>query len=640
LCEDAYITFRTIDNWVNGHGLRWNPAERVQVYTHPLWMLILTAGRLVTGELYYATLAWSLILSAGVLVALAIGFAVSRVAGILAIVLLTGSRAFIDFSSSGLENPLTHLLLLGHAWALLRYAGPRRILWLTLTAALLASNRLDTILLTIPGMVMALRHEAPGTIARQLALGLSPLLLWELFALFYYGFAFPNTAFAKLGSGVATTDLAAQGFAYLVDSLWRDPLTLCTILGGWIVAWVAHRDALHRGLVVGAVLYLLYVVSIGGDFMSGRFLTPVLLVSVTLLSLAKMPQRVTVWALVAACCYLIAAPASPLYSDREYGAVAGADIVSGIADERGYYYRYTGLLRALGGQPVPDHPWARAGMAFADVVATGERRQPLQVGGAILIPSQGRTTVAIAGNVGFLGYFAGPKVHLVDLLALTDPLLARLPAYEDSSWRVGHFRRVLPAGYIETLSHGQPLFADVGVGHLYEQLCDITRGDLLDARRWQRLIGLNLQGPAAFVQASRYRHADRADILRTQATVHQSDAELHVELARAYLEKGRLVEAAPVLEHASMLATDRFTLQAQVGLLAAEHGLLTLARQACGRAVELASASRNGSPAMQRASPALQRCLEAAVTPKCLVQPGANPFPVERRWKRSYARLH
>ena len=30
VCDDAYITFRTIDNFLHGHGLRWNVAERVQ----------------------------------------------------------------------------------------------------------------------------------------------------------------------------------------------------------------------------------------------------------------------------------------------------------------------------------------------------------------------------------------------------------------------------------------------------------------------------------------------------------------------------------------------------------------------------------------------------------------------------------
>src|SRR5258706_11724750 len=38
--EDAYITFRVIDNFFHGYGLRWNVHERVQAYTHPLWLLL------------------------------------------------------------------------------------------------------------------------------------------------------------------------------------------------------------------------------------------------------------------------------------------------------------------------------------------------------------------------------------------------------------------------------------------------------------------------------------------------------------------------------------------------------------------------------------------------------------------------
>ena len=63
--RDSYITFRVVDNAAAGLGLTWNPAERVQGYTHPLWLLVLLAGRLVTGELYYTTIALSIALSLG-----------------------------------------------------------------------------------------------------------------------------------------------------------------------------------------------------------------------------------------------------------------------------------------------------------------------------------------------------------------------------------------------------------------------------------------------------------------------------------------------------------------------------------------------------------------------------------------------
>ena len=39
--DDALITFRTLDQFTSGNGLRWNLVERVQTYTHPLWLLVL-----------------------------------------------------------------------------------------------------------------------------------------------------------------------------------------------------------------------------------------------------------------------------------------------------------------------------------------------------------------------------------------------------------------------------------------------------------------------------------------------------------------------------------------------------------------------------------------------------------------------
>ena len=58
--DDAFITFRTIDNALQGYGLRWNVTERVQSYTHPLWLLILLPIVAATGNPYISALAVSL----------------------------------------------------------------------------------------------------------------------------------------------------------------------------------------------------------------------------------------------------------------------------------------------------------------------------------------------------------------------------------------------------------------------------------------------------------------------------------------------------------------------------------------------------------------------------------------------------
>jgi len=56
VADDAYITFSTIENFHNGYGLRWNITERVQSYTHPLWMINLLIGKYIINDLYYLCL--------------------------------------------------------------------------------------------------------------------------------------------------------------------------------------------------------------------------------------------------------------------------------------------------------------------------------------------------------------------------------------------------------------------------------------------------------------------------------------------------------------------------------------------------------------------------------------------------------
>ena len=59
VCDDAYITLRTVDNLYHGYGLTWNPGVRVQTYTHPLWMLILASTYFIEDNPYLIPIALS-----------------------------------------------------------------------------------------------------------------------------------------------------------------------------------------------------------------------------------------------------------------------------------------------------------------------------------------------------------------------------------------------------------------------------------------------------------------------------------------------------------------------------------------------------------------------------------------------------
>jgi arabinofuranosyltransferase len=104
--DDAYITFRTVDNFLAGYGLRWNVGERVQTYTHPLWMFLVSGATAVLREPYYASLTLAFVCTMSALTLFARRVASSVPIAMVGLTILLFSQAFVDFSTSGLENPL------------------------------------------------------------------------------------------------------------------------------------------------------------------------------------------------------------------------------------------------------------------------------------------------------------------------------------------------------------------------------------------------------------------------------------------------------------------------------------------------------------------------------------------------------
>lgn len=469
LCDDAYITARTIDNWLHGYGLRWNVVERVQTFTHPLWLLVEAAAWRVSGGPYWSLMALSIVCAASGAVLLTLVGGVS-LAGAAALLALSASQAFVDFASSGLETPLTYLLL---AAFLLEYwrgrSSPAWILGTTTMASLLAVNRLDTLVLVAPALVHVMVVAARSKRTVQFLLGLAPLLLWEAFSVAYYGFPVPNTAFAKLATGVPQAELTTQGVAYLLNS-WRvDPPTLIVIGGAVLAAlWGRRLEALT--VAGGLLLHLVYVVRVGGDFMSGRFLAPAVLMAAGVILYEARTQRREVH--FAALLVVVAAIGLPKAVERAWWSRPFPPVDSlidahGIADERMVYARDTSLLRAMRRGAAPELAWVAAGRQAAAAGVTAMSRD----------------------SVGMFGYGAGPSVQLVDTLALCDPLLARLPA--DRPWRIGHFHRPIPSGYIQMLRGRQARLDDPALDAYYAALRRVTRDPLWSRARWKAILVLN-----------------------------------------------------------------------------------------------------------------------------------------------------
>jgi arabinofuranosyltransferase len=515
IIDDAYITFRTVEHFVEGRGLIWNPGERVQAYTHPLWMLLVSATYSASREFFYSSLALSFVCSVAAVVLA--GWRARQPRLVLAIVvLMLASKACMDYTSSGLENPLSYLLISVFGVTIPqagRALTAPRLTALSFIAALAFVNRADTVLLYVPLLLWAGFEATPAVGWRRTALafliGLTPALAWTVFSLVYYGLPFPNTYYAKAGStGVPRLDLLKSGVKYYVNSLRWDPITLvmtATVCGYTLL----NGRRWSRAAALGIVLYLAYVLLVGaaGTHMAGRFFSvPFFAACLLVLAVPLGRARVMFWTVVTLAA--IALPAAPWKANTslyrvpgEQGVDTWASVIDArvlATDEGG------GVVTQRPGATVPNHAWFREGLAFR---RSGLR---LRVGGALS-----------GAPVGFFAFGAGPDVFVVDKLGLADPLLSHLPIDPGTGWSPGHFARSIPDGYLESVAADFNYVRDPSLHLYYERIRLITRGPILDAARFRAIVALNLGLENDLVRAYHQAHLARAE---SPAPVHTSHA--------------------------------------------------------------------------------------------------------------------
>ena len=477
--DDGFITFRSIENWVHGYGLVFNVGERVQTFTHPLWLFLQSLLYLLTrsfaspynlNKLFYGNLFLCLSLSLLTVFLYAYKIARSTQMATVGILIFILSKAYIDYSTSGLENPLSHFLALCFFGLFLFHENddPRRTTTLAFLACLGVLNRLDTILIYLPALVYLFWKSVNKLkTVSSILVGFLPLALWELFSIFYYGTLFPNTASAKLSTGIPITTLLKQGVYYFLNSLHLDTITLTTIACSIALSFYSRSSREIVG-ALGIGLYLCYILYIGGDFMSGRYFSLPLIVAVIILSRFE-PK--SLWVLAGSVLVVLIIGLLPFVTTIErrpsYGKNRENNLVffdaHKISDERLVYRDRTGLLVALQG----DSP---------KVVYSQEEWE--------YSPGYPRE-VHIVGAMGINGYRDGPNVHVIDVNGLADPLISKMPLEDTEDFRIGHFHHIIPAGYEETLASGRNQIQDADIAQFYDKLSFVVKGPLWD---WGRIV--------------------------------------------------------------------------------------------------------------------------------------------------------
>ena len=285
LTDDAFISFRYVRNLLEGHGLVFNPGERVEGYSNFLWVLELAAIWRALGVAPEDAAPWlSVAFTAGTIGALA--WWVHRLpslrnrglVGWMALGLVCSSATFAVWTSGGgLETRQFTFFIVLAVVCLSLYRDRRAgLLAVSLSLAGAALTRPEGPLIAVccfgwffvQRMADAKRMRVGW---RELAYLAAPFVILVaahfLFRYAYYGEWLPNTYYAK-----HVRPWYESGFRYLWAAALETGLYLLIPLA-WVALrhrWRETRNGIHALVLLLIAVHMAYVMRIGGDHFEYR----------------------------------------------------------------------------------------------------------------------------------------------------------------------------------------------------------------------------------------------------------------------------------------------------------------------------------------------------------------------------------
>jgi len=484
--DDAYHAYIMARNLVEGNGFVYNIGERATASSCPLFTLVCAAGYFIIRDMFFSSLLICIIFSSVAYYTVVKHFCKNKSQVMIAFVIFTGSYSFMSYTTAGLENCM--LFFLASLFLVVYYENEaydaKKLLRIAILISLITMTRMDAVLIFAPmacyAYLVKRKNVKFGKAVGIGVLGLLPFILWEIFVTFYFGFPFPNTAYAKLGTNYPITDYLYRGVQYYLNAVLCDPIILIVPFLV-VIAVLIVKKADYFWTMAGVVLYGAYLLYIGGDFMMGRHFTVMFFVStVTYLVLRNREAVLTHNGL----CFnkvftgFIVAGLIFTYSSNVITTqfLYGEKYSSPISDERRGYFKYTSLFNnaisyVKTGELCIREAWTEQGMK-----ELAEHNYP----GGVLDNAPG------------ISVYYYPNIYLVDKYALADPFLTKLPAVMDSNWRIGHMYRDIPAGYSDSLLYNENRIENKDLAQYLEVIRLITRGPLFSSERIKAVVDINL----------------------------------------------------------------------------------------------------------------------------------------------------
>lgn len=450
-CDDIYITFRYVDNFLSGMGVVFNPGEHVEGYTHFFWLIMLSLFRWFGIDLASISIALGIISYVCIIAVFLLISKKLQGNSIMffpfAALALSLNYDFAVWATSGLETSFFTLLvcLMFFIVFFTQLHEERKLILSGLLLALLCMTRPDGIVffvfsnavLTAGAIVI---KDYRKNLARRLLylngmfiLLLAPYVFWKLS---FYHDIFPNTFYAKN----AGESYLSQGLYYIwlfVDS-YKSTFVSAAVLVAFVKLLSEKKSISERlqlllnnnmalamliGFLAAAVYLFFFVAWVGGDFMFARFIIPVLpllyfSIESSLKYLLKNYSRymAAAFLLLLVLIFYEKHFRDGLFENDETSRIKIKDYAqtSGITDERLFYTSYWELF--------PKSKNLRDAQ-----INIGKVLEPYFRGMDI--------TVVVGGARNYMGYFAGFKNIIVDN-GLTDKFIASQTT--SGRKRVGH----------------------------------------------------------------------------------------------------------------------------------------------------------------------------------------------------------
>ncbi|MEO8447750.1 MAG: tetratricopeptide repeat protein [bacterium] len=446
--DDAFISFRYIQNFVNGNGLVFNIGERVEGYTNLLWVLILS----VFVSLKINVESISQILS--VLFGVAVIYMTYLLSGLIRMredlkgskkiksddndaqvnyfnlipsVMLVCTGSFIFWAVSGMETTMfiTFCLLgiyyyvKGRNSEAVNYKFPLFIVLATLTRP---EGLYFFGLIMIHKLFLSIKEKKSEGIKEFFSKNnilsylvfIIPVILYFVIRYSYYGYLFPNTFYAKTGSSSAYLTAGLEYFEKFFTSYMLYGVVLLLPLYLLKKKENFFEISLFYLLIIPFMLYVIYV---GGDVLKqNRFFLPVL--PLIYILFAKFLTEI----------YFII----KIKFSRSF-AFAAVFIISGFI----CFYYYSSQKENLD----------------KDIASENGLVDKMKISGNWFKSKQqllGRPLTLAATTIGAVSYFAGSDVNVIDLLGLTDKEIAHNPKLipEISAGEYGWKERKYNADYV------------------------------------------------------------------------------------------------------------------------------------------------------------------------------------------------